>query len=66
MVRAVNAMITAELFLAAVNLGAMMKQAAVHFDSAGVLAVLVVLCLLGLALQEALLVAERAMLGRQR
>lgn len=58
-VRAVNAMITAELFLAAVNLGAIMKQAAVRLDSAAVLGLLVVLSLLGLALQEALLLVER-------
>jgi ABC-type nitrate/sulfonate/bicarbonate transport system permease component len=58
-VRAVNAMITAELFLAAVNLGTIMKQAAVRLDSAAVLGVLAVLCLLGLALQEILLLIER-------
>lgn len=58
-VRAVNAMITAELFLAAVNLGQIMKQAAVRFDSAAVLGILVVLCLTGLLLQELLLIAER-------
>lgn len=58
-VRAVNGMITAELFLAAVNLGAIMKGAAVRLDSAAVLGVLVVLSVLGLALQEALLLAER-------
>ncbi|WP_029556554.1 ABC transporter permease [Xanthobacter sp. 91] len=58
-VRAVNAMITAELFLAAVNLGAIMKQSAVRLDSAAVLGILAVLCLLGLALQELLLLAER-------
>jgi NitT/TauT family transport system permease protein/sulfonate transport system permease protein len=58
-VRAVNAMITAELFLAAVNLGKIMKQAAVRFDSAAVLGVLVLLCLTGLVLQELLLIVER-------
>lgn len=58
-VRAVNAMITAELFLAAVNLGQIMKQAAARFDSAAVLGILVLLCLTGLLLQELLLVAER-------
>jgi NitT/TauT family transport system permease protein len=51
-VRAVNAMITAELFLAAVNLGAFMKAAGNRFDSASLLAVLLVLCLTGLGLQE--------------
>ncbi len=58
-VRAVNAMITAELFLAAVNLGQLMKQASVRFDSAAVLGILVVLSLTGLLLQELLLIAER-------
>lgn len=57
-VRAVNAMITAELFLAAANLGAIMKQSAVHFDSAGVLSVLFLLSVLGLVLQELMLLAE--------
>ena len=58
-VRAVNAMITAELFLAAVNLGSIMKQSAVRLDSAAVLGVLVLLCMLGLAFQEILLLVER-------
>lgn len=58
-VRAVNAMITAELFLAAVNLGAIMKQSAVRLDSAAVLGVLAVLCVLGLGLQEIMLLIER-------
>jgi NitT/TauT family transport system permease protein/sulfonate transport system permease protein len=52
LVRAVNGMITAELFLAAVGLGAYMKAASNRFDSAAVLAVIVILCLTGLALQE--------------
>ncbi|MCZ7854967.1 ABC transporter permease [Agrobacterium salinitolerans] len=59
LVRAVNAMITAELFLAAVNLGRLMKQASVRFDSAAVLGILVVLSLTGLLLQELLLIIER-------
>lgn len=54
LVRAINAMITAELFLAAVNLGALMKQSAQRFDTAGLLAVIVLLCLVGLAAQEGL------------
>ncbi len=49
--RAINGMITAELFFAAVNLGEVMKQSAQRFDSAGVLAVIVVICLVGLAAQ---------------
>jgi ABC-type nitrate/sulfonate/bicarbonate transport system permease component len=57
-VRAINAMITAELFFAAVNLGASMKKAASAFDSAGLLAVLATLCLAGLAVQELLRLLE--------
>lgn len=52
LVRAVNGMITAELFFAAVNLGAYMQRAQNRFDSAGILSVLTILCLLGLAVQE--------------
>ena len=61
-VRAVNAMITAELFLAAVNLGAAMKAAANRFDSAGLLAILLILCLTGLGLQQGVVRLERAVL----
>jgi ABC-type nitrate/sulfonate/bicarbonate transport system permease component len=57
-VRAINGMITAELFFAAVNLGASMKKAASGFDSAGILAVLVTLCLTGLVVQELLRLLE--------
>jgi NitT/TauT family transport system permease protein len=62
-IRAVNGMITAELFFAAVNLGAYMNGAAARFDSAGILSVLVTLCILGLLLQEAMRAAERAALS---
>lgn len=65
-VRAVNAMITAELFLATVNLGSLMKNAAARFDSAGVLGVLFLLCVLGLMLQELLLWIERRACTWQR
>jgi len=58
LVRAVNGMITAELFFAAVNLGAYMQQAQNRFDSAGLLAVLTILCLLGLAMQEGIKAVE--------
>lgn len=57
-VRAINGMITAELFFAAVNLGAVMKRAAGAFDSAGLLAVLATLCLTGLLVQELLRLLE--------
>jgi NitT/TauT family transport system permease protein len=62
LVRAVNAMITAELFFAAVNLGAYMQKAQNRFDSAGLLAVLTILCLLGLAVQEGIKALEARLL----
>lgn len=65
-IRAVNAMVTAELFLAAVNLGSIMKQASVRFDSAAVLGVLVVMSVLGLVLQELLLALEQRACRWQR
>lgn len=49
--RAINGMITAELFLVAVNLGQLMKASAEKFDGAGVLVVVILICLLGLASQ---------------
>jgi ABC-type nitrate/sulfonate/bicarbonate transport system permease component len=62
MVRAVIAMITAELFFAAVNLGAYMQAAANRFDSAGLLAVLAILAALGLVAQEGLKALEARLL----
>ncbi len=55
-------MITAELFLAAVNLGALMKQSAQRFDMAGLLSVVVLLCLLGLLAQGGLKAMEARLL----
>lgn len=52
LVRAINGMITAELFFAAVNLGKVMKDAASRFDTSAILAVILLLCLLGLLSQE--------------
>ncbi len=52
--RAINGMITAELFFAAVNLGAIMKRGAQNFDSATVLSVVVLVCVLGLLAQSAI------------
>jgi ABC-type nitrate/sulfonate/bicarbonate transport system permease component len=60
--RALNAMITAELFFAAVNLGAIMKRATQNFDSATVLAIVLLICLLGLAAQSAINALERHLL----
>jgi NitT/TauT family transport system permease protein len=62
MVRAVIAMITAELFFAAVNLGKYMQAAANRFDSAGLLAVLTLLAVLGLLVQEGLKALEARLL----
>ena len=50
--RAINGMITAELFFAAVNLGAIMKRATQNFDSATVLSVVLLICVLGLVAQS--------------
>jgi ABC-type nitrate/sulfonate/bicarbonate transport system permease component len=50
--RAINGMITAELFFAAVNLGAIMKRATQNFDTATVLVVVLLICLLGLLAQS--------------
>jgi len=58
LVRGTNAMITAELFFAAVNLGALMKDSASRFDTAGLLAVVVALSGFGLVAQEALKALE--------
>lgn len=60
--RAINGMITAELFLAAINLGAIMKRASQNFDSATVLAVVLVICFLGLLAQAIINFLERRVL----
>jgi ABC-type nitrate/sulfonate/bicarbonate transport system permease component len=60
--RAINGMITAELFFAAVNLGAIMKRATQNFDSATVLAVVLLVCVLGLLAQSAIGLLERRVL----
>lgn len=57
-VRAIHGMIVAELFFAAINLGALMKRDAARFDSAGVLAVIVVLAIFGLVVQQGLRALE--------
>jgi ABC-type nitrate/sulfonate/bicarbonate transport system permease component len=54
LVRAINGTITAELFFAAINLGAIMNEDATRFDTAGLLSVIVLLSLLGLTAQAAL------------
>lgn len=62
MVRGINAMITAELFFAAVNLGALMKRSASRFDTTGLLAVIVLLSGFGLVAQEGLKALEARLL----
>ncbi len=57
-VRAINAMITAELFFATVNLGEYMEDASALFDSAAMLAVVFLLALFGLGAQEGIKWAE--------
>ena len=51
-VRSVNAMITGELFFAAVNLGKIMQMASSRFDAATMLAVVFLVSLFGLLMQE--------------
>jgi NitT/TauT family transport system permease protein len=63
--RAVNAMITAELFFSAVNLGAMLKNRGNAFDTPSVFAIILVISLFGLACQEAMRYAERRILPWQ-
>jgi NitT/TauT family transport system permease protein len=61
--RAINGMITAELFFAAVNLGALMKRGAQDFDSAAVLSVVLLICLLGLLAQSLINALESRVLA---
>jgi ABC-type nitrate/sulfonate/bicarbonate transport system permease component len=58
LIRGIHAMIIAELFFAAANLGALMKTAAMRFDTAALLAVVVALAVFGLLVQEGLKAAE--------
>jgi NitT/TauT family transport system permease protein len=60
--RAINGMITAELFFAAVNLGALMKQSTQRFDTAAALSIVLLICLLGLLAQSAIVLLERRLL----
>lgn len=57
-VRAVNAMITAELFFANVNLGEYLEDASADFNAPAMLAVVFLLAVFGLALQELIKWAE--------
>ena len=60
--RAVNGTITAELFFAAVNLGAIVKRATQNFDTASVLLVVLLVSLLGLLGQSVLTLVETRLL----
>lgn len=60
--RAINGMITAELFFAAVHLGQIMKRSTQAFDTAAALAVVVVICILGLIAQNVIQWLERRLL----
>ena len=60
--RAVNGTITAELFFAAVNLGAIVKRATQNFDTAAVLLVVLLVSLLGLLGQTVLTLLETRLL----
>ncbi len=57
-VRALNGTITAQLLLAASFIGALMKQSMLRFDTAGLLALVVLLSLIGLGVQEGLKTLE--------
>lgn len=61
-VRCINAMITAELFFAAVNLGEYMEDASAYFDAPAMLAVVFLLALFGLGAQEGIKWAEMKLL----
>lgn len=61
--RAINGMITAELFFAAVNLGGILKQASQNFDTARAIAVVMVICILGLIVQSVITRLERRLAG---
>ncbi|MCG8543101.1 MAG: ABC transporter permease [Alphaproteobacteria bacterium] len=60
--RAVNAMITAELFFAAVNLGKMLKDTGNAFDTASLFAIIFSVSIFGLMCQEAIRWSERRLL----
>lgn len=62
LVRAVAGMITAQLLLSPVNLGKKLLDSAGKFDTAAMLAVIVVVALLGLAAQQILLAVEARVL----
>lgn len=60
--RAINGMITAELFFAAVNLGQLLKRSTQAFDASAALAVVMTVCLMGLFAQSIIHMLERRLL----
>lgn len=57
-VRALNGTITSQLLLAASFVGALMKQSMLRFDTAGLMALVLLLSLIGLVVQEGLKLLE--------
>lgn len=64
--RAVRGMIVAELFLAVVNLGALLERAAGDFDTATQIAVILTVTVLGVGLQKIVLLLESALVPWHR
>lgn len=64
--RAVRGMIVAELFLAVVNLGALLERAAGDFDTATQIAVILTVTVLGVGLQKVVLLVESALVPWHR
>ena len=60
--RAVNAMITAELFFAAVNIGKLLKNSGNAFDTASMFSIILSVSIFGLICQETVRLAERKLL----
>ena len=60
--RAVNAMITAELFFAAVNIGKLLKNSGNAFDTASMFSIILSVSTFGLICQETVRFAERRLL----
>lgn len=65
-VRATNAMITAELFLASVNLGRVMQRASSNFDIATMMAVVFLVSIFGLLMQQLVRLLEGRLVGWAR
>ena len=64
--RAVNAMITAELFFAAVNIGKLLKSSGNAFDTASMFGIILSVSIFGLLCQEAVRFAEHRLLPWHR